>query len=483
MPKIRISSVPEGADLYLNGKHIPLFCVLFCYTSDEQTRAMRDDPVTKLSQHLLDRGHAIERLIDSEASKSELTAVPYAYDLLFIFGHGVEDSFAAYDGSIEQSELDLMDKICSLTTCKSGLTFCRDAVDIGKAKSALGYTRNLVAQLSGGGLSNGFSECFQEAQRSIVASVEAGVTDIKAIIENAYNAAIAKYDEHIASESFWLTKDLLKIDRDNFVYYTNKGATATININSTPSGAEIWMNRYGYVGTTPITGLKVRSEGNYISEARAPGFLGGYKTVMVPDMGGSFEIPLVDSLRPVDYITDDVWIERKDTTRDPDITFNSRFVVCGGEYQGKREPTPYYHWYFCNKGSNAYSISIVATPTMTKLDPTSFTIPAHGTIICRVLHIAEESVGGTALFKIGSKEIKLLMTANIYFKRVEKSERSVNLEWNNIPDADHYMICCGRRLYVTTDTSFLFPEPYPISGITVYAMTADEKELTSVHRD
>lgn len=486
MPSVSFASVPEEATLYIDGKEKPVFALLFCYGAP----TMKNDAIEKLNNYILGKGHATCSLFDEKATSKNLNEVSHPYSYLFIFGHGLEDSIGMADGLIVQSQLELANKVLVATTCNAGRSFCKKAVVSGGAKGAIGYNVMLSSNSQYGLFTDGFSECFQEAQRSIERSVTTGEEDAKKIVVDAYNDAISKYNEHIDKSTSALLKLTLQRNRDNLVYYTEEGVQTTINIATIPSGAEVWLDDYGYVGKSPIADLNVRSEGNYISTLRYPGKMRGGKTLIVPSEGANYNIALREGFMPITWVDNeegDVWFERKNSEIGGSRIANARFVVVGSDEYGFKSSPPRYIWDFFNRGNIAHSIKVSCKDTE-DIYPNPFSIPAHSTVRVAVEpRMCEECVGDYTKFTFlldanKEGELTLLMTADIYFKMFEILGSNVEIEWNRILDASYYTIIANGFSVDTTEIHYSLPEMWCYDVVLLTAKDTEDNKVTEAYR-
>ena len=439
MPLVSFASEPGETKLYIDGKEILSACI-FRPIVDTQTTVMCNDTAESLINNVSDKVGIID-LKNSEAIKSEVqSALTHPIEFLFAFGHGLSNTIEDDNwNSIIASDLMLDDKIIVTTTCSSGKDFCYVAVISGNAKASIGYMRPLLAQLTGDTFQKGLTECFTEAQKSIVASIVAGETDTKNIITKAYSDTIAKYDEWL---KYWYKQGLMPLilssNRNSLTYYTSEGTQTGIDITSNPVGAEVWMHRYGFVGVTPITNLMVRSEGNAISYMRSPGHRRSFWPIIVPDSGGSFNIDLYSLGMLVDDVGGGLYFERP-----------KRYVAVE---QGMEDE------YRCNL-NNPTEKSVLGfvylAPTLgldlwvNGVQTTDFIVGAHDSAEILVVGGGKQEVGYTFSINFNISgvvfSIPVLVTANLYFKRAEPAVDNGTFEWNFIPDADHYRVSydCG----------------------------------------
>jgi len=358
----------------------------------------------------------------------------------------------------------------------------------GGAKGAIGYNVMLSFNSKGGSFINGFSECFQEAQRSIERSVTGGEEDAKKIVVVAYNDTISKYNEYIDKTASALLKLTLQRNRDNLVYYTENGVQTTVGIATIPSGAEIFLDDYGYVGKSPITNLNVRSEGNYIHTLRFPGKIRTGKTLNVPDEGATYSIALREGYMPVTWIDEekgDVWFERKNSEIGGSRIANARFAVVGSDENGVKKCPPLYTWDFFNRGDIARSVKVTCSDIEDIYPSYAFSILSHSTFRINVQpKMCEECVGKYTEISFDAKlktKLTLLMTADIYFKRFEIVGNNIEMEWNEIPDASYYTI--DNFPGDIAETFYSFPKKQCVHAVLLTANDTDGNKVTEAYRE
>lgn len=231
------------------------------------------------------------------------------YDMFFYFGHGLEDCIFDENNYCNiYADNNLQNKWIVMTSCNTGITYARQSVRDYNAIASIGYLQPLVARFSNGSFMNGFSECFLEAQKTLL---EAGILN--------EDALILAYDNLKNLYNFW--RDYYKSINDDWTascFYANSYSLATyskwdesttINIDITPTPAEIW--HFGsYIGNAPLGDYNIMSGGNLFTY-KAMGCFKSFLLCNILKTGGSYTLtPMTNSEIDVEhYDTLNVYLE------------------------------------------------------------------------------------------------------------------------------------------------------------------------------
>lgn len=210
------------------------------------------------------------------------------YDMFFYFGHGFDDCLFDENGYCTiYADENLIDKILVLTACNTGKGYARSAVRIHGAVASLGYGAPLVAQFAGNGFTEGFKECFLNAQQLLLNTSEIDESTFTSAYEstkNLYNSYGDEYTE--AGDDF--TAHLFYANANNFLSYSKWDVETTVDVSVTPTPAEIY--HFGeYVGMAPLDGYNILSSGN-VFRYKAIGCFLSWLITNVPKEGSSYNL-------------------------------------------------------------------------------------------------------------------------------------------------------------------------------------------------
>lgn len=212
----------------------------------------------------------------------------YYYDMFFYFGEGYQDCMVDenFDCIIYANE-NLKDKWIVMSGCDLGYIYARQSVRDYNAVASIGYALPMYAQFSNYDFIDGFGDCFIEAQKTML-NADILNEDTLLLAYNNLKNLYYEWSDYYRLNNDFFAASLFRANAASLVYYSKWDIPVTINIDITPSPAEIY--HFGsYIGNAPLSNYEVMSGGN-VFKYKAIGCFDTWFIINIPKTGGSYTL-------------------------------------------------------------------------------------------------------------------------------------------------------------------------------------------------